>query len=192
MATDRSALIRSMMLALLAASVLGGQPGHRSPRTNRAQDGGRLRGVVVAAGSASDFRPVAASTPIVEPEPTEPTPGEPLALPWVTSGYDPRAPGPVLSQAQGYIVTLEPMGRRACAPATHALLNRRPGDPEARAVAVLYRDSPDPNTNLDFHLGLAVTVVGVEALTPPSCRPVTWRLIGVRHVAPLEVPPGHK
>jgi hypothetical protein len=129
-------------------------------------------------------------TPIVDPEPSPGPPAGPVYLPRLMAVYDTHSPGPVLAEAQGYVADLSPAGRLACSPATHVLLRRPEGTVGSTPVAVLYRASTDPNTNLDFYVNRLVTVTGRDSIAPAACRSLTWELLAVEKVEQIEQPPG--
>lgn len=125
-------------------------------------------------------------TPIVDPDP-EP---EPLFLPLVLARADKTEPPPLLPEVQGYVAVLTRAGREACAPATHAVLARPEGTPGNTAVAVAYASPDEPDMNLDLYVTDFVVAGGIEDLAPPECRIVSTRLLEVRRIRVVPLPPG--
>ena len=121
-------------------------------------------------------------TAVVEPDPTP----QPAHLPVAYNDYDRRAPGPVVSEAIGYVEQLTAGGRERCAPATH-LLATEPGGQEANAA--VFAASDDPRLELDLYLGEKVRVRGVEFTAPQACSP-TRRIIAATEIEEIIEPPG--
>jgi hypothetical protein len=125
-------------------------------------------------------------TPVVDPEPLV----LPLYLPRVEAAYDETVPPPVVPTARGYLAEMQRAGREACPPARHILLTKPEGTPGNKAVAVLVQDLPDPELTLDLYVAEYVEVKGIEELAPEACRQVTSRLIRVRELRVIDLPPG--
>jgi len=127
-----------------------------------------------------------AETPIVDPQPQP----RPLHLPALLRSLSPTEPPPLTPEASGFLAALTLSGRRACAPATHVLLTGREGSAGNTVVAVLFADREQPALNLDLYVSDYVVVAGLEDETSAECRSITRRLIEVREIRSITVPPG--
>ena len=70
------------------------------------------------------------------------------------------------------------------------LLTRPEGSSGNTAVAAVYASPDDPSLNLDLYVSDYVSVTGTEDLAPAACRSVTRRLIEVRELEVIPLPPG--
>lgn len=130
--------------------------------------------------------PAPDETPIVDPVPKP----HPSYLPALMRGVDRTEPPPLTPEVGGFVAVLSRDGRSACAPATHALLAEPEGSSPNHAVAVVYADPDRADLNLDLYVSDFVLASGLEDLAPPACRQVARRLIAVRRLTVVEVPPG--
>jgi len=125
-------------------------------------------------------------TPIVDPEPLV----VPLYMPYTAARYDETQPPPLAPIFHGYVAALTPSGRQACAPATHILLLQPEGTPGNTGIAALVQGGSDPNLTLDLYIAEYVEVKGTQDVAPEACRQVTQRLLHVREITIIRLPPG--
>jgi hypothetical protein len=137
-------------------------------------------------GPEPTVTPGADETPIVDPQP-QPLP---VYLPCAARRADRALPPPLLPDARGFVASLSRTGREACSPATHVLLAEREGTSPNSAAAVVYASPRNPEINLDLYVSDFVVVSGLEDNAPTACSGVTRRLIEVRAVRVVPVPPG--
>jgi len=164
------------VLALgLAAGVVADAP-HRHDARALARAVGR--------GPTAAARAAPQETPIIDPLPVL----RPAYLPFAVRAYDPQLPEPLSSTVRGYVHSLRAVGLERCAPATHVLLDRPEGRPEARALAVLR--APRRGPNLDFYVGRFVELSGLLGFAPAACSILTDWLIDVASITVIELPPG--
>ena len=88
---------------------------------------------------------------------------------------------------QGYVDRMTREERRQCAPATHVLLDGRPGAPESRPIGLLYADRGD--LELDFYIEYALEISGLVDVSTTACRVGPALMMGVKTFKVLQLPP---
>lgn len=142
-----------------------------------------LNTVPVRVGLALDDQPRPTPTQDII---TEPTP-RPAFMPIAMRRWDPRVPPPLIPVWQGYVDRMTRAERAACAPATHVMLDGRPGAPESRPVGLLYADRGD--LELDFYIEYALEVSGLVDVAPATCEIGPRLIMGVKTFKVLQLPP---